>query len=317
MERKKILALLGVEAVICLVVALVQWMVPGVNTSLLAFPYGPLSQGLRWLSLSSWFGNLFALAIYLAISMVPMLLVVWFKNRRPLVSEDFLLPLLSLMLLRFLYLMINPGDLGNSLQPVHPDFLGLLLHSVTAAYLILRAVRKFRHSDASQLSTYTQGILFLSMAYLIFTSFGPFLQTTLAAVSSVRSGNSLPETELLPTFLMLALGYVVRILPNLLLIWLAWITLDLFHAMAADAYSAEVVRIAHCLAQASQQVLIVIVTTSLGFNLFQYLMADGLHRIDLNLLIPLDLVLFSLAALLFARFIRETRQLKAEHDLFI
>lgn len=317
MKQNMIVRLLGVETLICLITALLQWMVPGVHTSFLAFPYGPISQGLRWLSLNSPFGNLLALAIYLAISLVPLVLLIWFKTHRPLVWEDLLLPLLSIMLLRFLYLMINPGEMRTGFHLNYPDFLGLLLHSVTAAYLILRAVRKFRQGEPSQLGAWMQGILVLAMAYLIFISFGPFLQTTLSAATSIREGNTIQETELLPTYLMLALGYIIRILPNLLLIWVSFLSLDLFRAMAADAYSTEVVEIAHRLSQASQQVLVVIVSSSLGYNLLQYFFADTLRQIDLNLLIPFDLVIFSLAALLFARFIRETRQLKTEHDLFI
>lgn len=317
MKQNMIVRLLGVETLICLITALLQWMVPGVHTSFLAFPYGPISQGLRWLSLNSPFGNLLALAIYLAISLVPLVLLIWFKTHRPLVWEDLLLPLLSIMLLRFLYLMINPGEMRTGFHLNYPDFLGLLLHSVTAAYLILRAVRKFRQGEPSQLGAWMQGILVLAMAYLIFISFGPFLQTTLSAATSIREGNTIQETELLPTYLMLALGYIIRILPNLLLIWVSFLSLDLFRAMAADAYSTEVVEIAHRLSQASQQVLVVIVSSSLGYNLLQYFFADTLRQIDLNLLIPFDLVIFSLTALLFARFIRETRQLKTEHDLFI
>lgn len=317
MKQKSILWLLTLEALICLIFGALTRFLPGSGSSLLAFPYEQISTLLRLLSLSSGPGNVLAVTCYLLISASPILLLIGVRTHRELKAEDLLLPLLSIMLLRFLYLMINPGLLQDSLQRYQPDFLGLLLHSVITAYLILRVIRRFRQGDPIKLGNYMRGIILLLMGYMIFLAFGPRLSNFINSLESIQAGNTMPGLDLMPTYLMAGLGYLVSILPNLLLVWIAFLTLSLFDAMSVNAFSAEVVQVADRLSDISQLVLILIVSSSLGFNLIQLLFSDALHQIDMNLMIPLDLVFFSLVALLFARFIRETRELKEDHDLFI
>lgn len=317
MKQKSFLAVLAAESLICLIFVALSRFLPGFGSSFLAFPYEQISQALRMLSLSSGLGNALALAAYLVISASPLILLAWSRTRRQLAAEDLLLPLLSLLLFRFLYLLINPGLNRNSLLTAQPDFSGLILHSVLIAYLILRLVRRLQSEDLKKPGNYLKGFILLLMGYLVFAAFGPHVLNLLATMDSLQITNTMAGTDLLPTYLMIGLGYLVRILPLLLVVWIAFLTLDLLDAMSANAYSAEVVGTARRLSDASQQALILIVLSSLGFNLIQLLFADALLKIDLKLMIPLDLVLFSLGALLFARFIRDTRQLKEDHDLFI
>ena len=53
------------------------------------------------------------------------------------------------------------------------------------------------------------------------------------------------------------------------------------------------------------------------FNVLQVLFGAGLYRMDLVIHVPVLSILFVLAALLSARYIREAQKLKKEHDLII
>ena len=82
MRRRIFARLLLAEAVVCLAVWALQWNVGGGVASLMSFPFAPLGQGLRWLSLSGGAGNVLAILLYIILSLLPLGVLLLLKRRQ-------------------------------------------------------------------------------------------------------------------------------------------------------------------------------------------------------------------------------------------
>ena len=72
-------------------------------------PFELIGKGLRVLSLSSAIGNVIAIIIYAAISMIPAIYVIDLRKRGRKCKEDILLVAFTGLLFYSLYMFINPG----------------------------------------------------------------------------------------------------------------------------------------------------------------------------------------------------------------
>ena len=72
-------------------------------------PFELIGKGLRVLSLSSAIGNVIAIIIYAAISMIPAIYIIYQRKRGRTQKEDILLVAFTGLLFYSLYMFINPG----------------------------------------------------------------------------------------------------------------------------------------------------------------------------------------------------------------
>ena len=72
-------------------------------------PFELIGKGLRFLSLSSAIGNVIAIIIYAAISMIPAIYVINQRKRGRTHKEDILLVAFTGLLFYSMYMFINPG----------------------------------------------------------------------------------------------------------------------------------------------------------------------------------------------------------------
>ena len=72
-------------------------------------PFELIGKGLRFLSLSSAIGNVIAIIIYAAISMIPAIYIIYQRKRGRTQKEDILLVVFTGLLFYSLYMFINPG----------------------------------------------------------------------------------------------------------------------------------------------------------------------------------------------------------------
>lgn len=317
MKRTTLYRLLGAETILCLILFGLQFQFPDFVPSVFAFPFQQIAQLLRIVSLSGPAGNTLALGLYCAVSVLPLLVLIKIRTQRVLQAEDILLPILSLLFFRILYLMINPGLSQLSQQKPPADFFGILLYSVLSGYLILRSVRRLSQAQVPLLQQYTKGLLIISLSMLVFAAFGFCFSDLLYSIRSVRQGNTAPGLMLNTTYLFLIFGYLIRIVPFVFMIFIGIVGLDLLDAMTEDPYSVKVAEAAEKISRIAQRSVILTVSLSIGFNLLQTIMADSLYSVNWTLQLPFTLILLSLCMLLFAQFLQKTRQIKQEHDLFI
>ena len=195
MKRRTFLMLLGIEAVLCVVLSIMQASFSGMFTTAMAFPFEQLGIALRGLSLPGGIGNIAAIVIYTTVSLVPTAGYLILAKKRKLHSEDGLLILLSAVLFAVLYLMINPGVINTffgkaSELALSKAILGGIVYSVFCGYLILRVLHLCFGSGTEKLQKYMTILLRLLNALFVYVIFGACFSNLLDSITALRAGNT-------------------------------------------------------------------------------------------------------------------------------
>jgi hypothetical protein len=295
---------------------------PRIFTAITAFPFKQIGIVLRKLSLSGGIGNVLSIALYIVISLVPLFVLFIFKKRRGLYLEDSLLVVLSAVLFAVIYLMINPGMIGNCLgivtdQIIVKVLLGGVTYSVLFGYIILRILRFFFAADTNRLQKYLKALLCVLNILFVFLAFGVQFGNLLDSFKSLRIGNTGNESSLGMSYVFLVLQYIVNALPNVLNVLVVFAGLNLLNELASDRYSEATVDAATTVSRLCGLVLTVTVISNIGFNLLQLVFVKELRVVNGIVQIPLLSTAFMLATLLLSQYIRENKQLKDDNDMFI
>lgn len=329
MKRKVIHTLLGLEAALCLLVILARAillrgyaigeMLPRTFSTLMAFPFQQLGLGLRTLSLAGKNGNLLAIIIYTAFCLVPAVVLFLMRRRRRLYPEGALLAALSIVLFIVLYFAINPGLMPPSVAIMASStaLLGSVAYSVLSAYIVLRVLRSFFAARTSQkLQEYLSILLYILNALFVFMVFGAYFSNLVDSFAALRAANT-DGLGLGASYLFLFLQYVVNALPYALNILVVFAVLDLLQAQTADSYSAGAVMAAEKLSRLCGLTLVAGVVSNLAFNLLQLLFLKTLRVVNSVVQVPLFSIIFVLATLLLAQYIKESKQIKEDNSMFI
>ena len=290
-------------AAVCLV--LVLWG-GGDLLNILTFPFAPMADGLRALSLSGGAGNGLAWVLFLAITLWPLgwLAVRLLKKRAG--PEDCLLPLLCGTLLTAFYQMINPGELlsmfGNVAALGRP-LLAMAVWTTLCCYLTLRLLRGAVGCQPRQLARWIPGLTWAVAAILVGTLFGKDVP---ACVEGWRSGNDFSLITLL-----------AAAVPTVFAVRTTQAAGELLSALTHGRYSGQAVEAAERLSEACKTALAVTAVTQLFYNLLQVLGASAIGNVNVRLSLPVLELAFLLAVLLLSRLLAHGRQLQEDNDLFI
>lgn len=288
-------------------------------SSVIAFPFEQIGWVLRWLSLSGNVGNVFAWILYTAFCLIPMAVFLWLWKRQTdwheSGHENWLLPLLSVVLFAVMYWMINPGTLGELYSTAGGKaVLGCVVYAVLAAYLVLCVIRAVRRADTEQLQKYMQ--LMLSILGLVFA-------VIIAGVCPARyygESRALHEANTYVSALnecFLLIRFLAYTFPFAMDSFLVDTARKVLKIQGEKPYSEEAALAADRLARQCVRYLSVTVLLNLGVNLLQLLFIKQLNFVNFTLEIPLFSIGLALAALLFARYVRQTKALKDENELYI
>lgn len=322
MKRGIFWILLGIEALCCVVLNVMQTSFSGAFTVAMAFPFEQLGILLRTLSLPGGIGNITAIVIYTAVSLIPVAGFLIFAKKRKLYLEDGLLILMSAALFVVLYHMINPGVINPLFGKaagfaVNKAILGGTVYSVLCGYLVLRVLRLSFGSGVEKLQKYMTVLLWLLNALFVYVIFGICFSGYLNSITALRTGNTGNEHLLSASYVFLVLQFAVDALPYVLNVLVVFSVLRLLGEMRSNRYSNESVEAARKLSRLCGLALAVIVLTNIAFNLLQLLFARMLMVINSSVQIPILSIVFVLAVLLLAQFIAENKQLKDDNDMFI
>lgn len=320
--KRKLLFILALEAIACLALYLARTSWPELVTSVLAFPFEQIGYGLRSLSLSGAVGNGFAVALYVILSLLPAAACLALLRRRHFQLEDALLPLASVVLFIVLYCMINPSVLGAyfgrpEAQPLAKAIMGGSVYAVLAGYLLLRVRRHLFAADLKKMRTYLSALLVILSVVLVYLVFGAGFGGLLDDFAALYAGNTQATSARSLSAVFLVLGWLADSLPYLLDIMIIFAALALLRALVDDRYADAALAAASRLAHLCGVSLVATILTNVGFNLLNLLFIKRLLVVDHVVQIPLFSILFTLAALLLAQFIRENKRLKDDNDLFI
>lgn len=322
MARKKLYLLWAAAGAAGLTLAILGRDSAALLTGALGFPFAPLGQLLRRMSLSGGVGNAAAVAVYVLISLLPAAWLLARLIKRRAKAEDVLLAVLCGLLFALVYGAVNPGLLPRWLGPaagggIGVAFLGSAFWSVLAAYLALRALRSCLGADADRLARYGRWVLAVLGAAAVLGAFGVSPAGFLADTAALQAGNTGNESALGLTYAYLALRYAASAAAYLLDLWAVSAGLTLLDAWTQDRYGEAAVTAADGLVRRCAVTLGATAVMGVVLQLGQLLMARRLYTLSARLTVPLTPLALLLAALMAARYLREGKQLKDDNDLFI
>lgn len=325
MKRRGMTLILTVEAAACVVFCFLRTSFFGGFTSLAAFPFEQAGYVLRQMSLSGTAGNAAAIVLYLTLGLLPCLAWLLLKKQGRLLAVDHLLPALSVLLLAVIYYMVNPGLIVFAVPGTGKWLLGCTFYSALSGYLVIRVLAVCRRARPETLESVLQGLLgFLKMVfvYLIFGQNLDRLLNSLRDMGNVSGGlyadgAAQGAQSVGLTCLFFGLGYLVDVLPYAFDLGIVFLAGRLLAALKADRWGDAAAELADRLAGFCAKALGITAGADVMFNVLQVLFGAGLYRMDLVIHVPVLSILFVLAALLSARYIREAQKLKKEHDLII
>ncbi len=299
---------------VCLLYLVLDINVPELFSSAAAFPFEQIGALLRWMSLSGRAGNAFAWVLYAGLCLSPFGLLWWLRRQNRLTGEAWLLPALSAVLFAVMYWMVNPGLLGDLFSTdVGKAVLGMAVWSVIVTYLILCILRAIRGANMISLQRYMHTMLMaldILFTVMVVGVCGGQLIRDLSGEAAVAALPGLGKVYLLFRYIATAGPYLVDIR-------IIHLVMPLLRCLGEDIYSEETVSAADKLASYSIYGLSAIVLVNLGLNLFQLLFLKRLYVVNISVEIPILPIGIALAGLLFARYIRQTKAIKDENELYI
>lgn len=282
--------------------------------SLLAMPFAATGESLRALSLASPQGNLTAIVLYSAICLSPLLL--WLKWKRE--KADILLPLLSALLFYVLYLQINPGLMPSALPD---DTVSILyaggVYSVLLAWGVLRILGKSRSLPSGQFYAILRGFLFLLSGMLLVSGFGQGLGAFREEIRQIQSGNSIPGTNLLPTYLICFFRFAAGAMETSLDVWMILLLNQLLIEIERDPYSRDCCIISQNLEASCRRVVILLCCVVLVLNLGQIALVNSLYNLHVTVYFPLFSLILAYSASALSKLLTQGNAIKADNDLFV
>lgn len=314
MKRKKLIIILVCEVALLFILVLLTNRFPGSFSSMLAFPFEQIAIGLKSLSQTGRVGNGLAMALWIGISLLPLIPAFHYKQNKAAIKERITLFSLSCVLLLALYGMINPHVFCSFFPEAKSEYLavvkavmGVSVWSVIVLYVVLRLIRMFRSGDKVSLLSYMQ--LLLHILCLLFTavtviSFGSGLTTSIEA-----------SQKALDNLIDLLRRAAVSV-PYVLDIAIVMSTLNLFDIVMTDNQNG-IVNAAERLSKICCIALGITTALTAFMNILQFFLMRWLSNVATTVNIPIGSIVFVGIVLLLSRLLVENKRLHDDNSLFI
>lgn len=297
------------------VLAFALSFVPGVGGGffgLLSLPFTAVGWCLRKLSLSGAVGNGVAIALYVLLCAVP--LVLWRRSRRR--REDWLLVLLSGVLALVLYYMVNPNLRHSMMQNAVGD--AVYAASVWST-LVTWGVLKLLYSDEWGLDRNIYRVLriflLLCAASCLVECFGT---GTARLVSHLKLNPAVwPGYHRELTMAFLALGYLAAAVEYGFAALVLYRGAGLLTELERDPFAEGCVKAANSVSGTCRTGLSVICLMCLTLNVAQILMTPLLQNISVAVTVPVAGLAVCFAMLAVTKLLVRGKELKDDNDLFV
>lgn len=307
MKRDNFFVLLLAEAAVLIALLFLPSVFPKADT-ILTFPFEQIAAGLTALAGMGKLGAGLAMALWLGLSLAPMIPAVSKTSGRT-GAERGVLVLLSAAVLLGIYGMISPRSFlipNIPMLTAARSVLGVTAWSVIALYAVVRLVGLFRAGDMPKLLGYIKTMLhiaaMLCVAVLVLDCLDDAVSTLKIAENSLDG-------------LFAVLRFCVDALPYALDIAVIASAIELLCAVRDN--DKELAPLTGKLTKLCCTALTVPMGCTAAFNLLQSLFMSGLLTVNISANIPVASIIFTLLVLLTARLVEENRRLREDNDLFI
>lgn len=285
-------------------------------------PFELIGKGLRFLSLSSAIGNVIAIIIYAAISMIPTIYVVYQRKTGTNRKEDILLIAFTGLLFYSLYMFINPGLMYQRMPEISSMdqtsliamkiIYAFIIYSVVIMWLIMRAIRFL--GDDSQKNWKSR--LYFGMKALIvaLASYYTILITYAKTFELLhKGGNKLQNIS--------SAQCVKSVLQLLPIVFTVLLFINIIHVVKAieDHKEEKQMMTVARLASVAKVTAVVTVISDFILNFYQFLLGATLQNVNVTFApdVSMEPLIIAFGALIFYEYFKRTKQLKEENDQFI
>ncbi len=338
---KKIKILLLFEGILSICFAIFMFYVAKLQSplELLYMPFDWIGNALRWLSLSSFIGNVIALICYIVLSISPFIYLIIVKRRSGFQKIDMLLPVISIYLFLILYEFVNQGLMLNHVPQMLTDLsalpaikliLAIIFYSLFLGYLILRTLGNLaKDSNEDRRQYLCQGLqkilLALSALYTFYIGYFAGYQM-LSDINNyaVKASSTLPffspislsNNTVIDQF-MVILTYLLRCLPIIFSVLILINGVALLKVMISCHLKEEEFIAAAQLSNVSKKAVYVTVFSNLLLNVTQLILSKHLSDTSFKLEIILSPVIIAFAATILSGYFRESKELKEDNEMII
>lgn len=312
MKHKKYLFFLACEAALLFVINILSQRVDTPITSILAFPFEQIANGLMLLASAGKFGNGFAMALLACISAIPTVISLTGKKKSTL--GCIALNVTSVVILVALCGMMNPYRFFPSILmgvgefvPVSIGVFGVTIWSCIVACVVLHLLSLFRSGKTESLRRYF--VIAILAIGALFTGFC-FSTPVSSLIGSINDAQYSMDTVLA------VLRFVTSVIPNVLNVWICITAVDLIHTIEQD-HSEGIKASAEKVVNRCYLSLGATVSLTAILNILQVAFMKYLSNIHTHVDIPVVSIVFALMILLVSRLLVENRNLRDDNDLFI
>lgn len=319
MKKKPFFSILGGVVVLTVAVYLLAGPYPSVVPAVLGFPFRQLAALIRMPSGHGKLSAGIAIAILSAVSAIPALFALRYKNERATVPERVVLFLLTPIVFAVLYRLAGRSSVFSG-SPVFwgtreisfsfDSLFGIItVWTVLLLYVTLRLIRKIRSGEKELLLRCFRGLLLVCAVLLTLYATASVLHVTADfAQSENTSGSGLWM------FIVRLLSYA----PDLLNIAVIFLVLRYFDAQAAGEGLPQAGR---RLSRVCCLSLIVTVAVTAFGNIVKYVLCYYLDTIPAEVTFSFDFPFYELAfvfaVLLYVHLAAENKELRDDNNLFI
>lgn len=314
MKRKSLVILLGCESVLLTILAILTNFFPTVFSSMLAFPFEQIAGGLGFLSQIGNIGNGLAMALWIGISLIPIMLALKTGRNKETAKERIVLFLLAAVIMLTMYGMVNPRLFCPTVSGAQKEFipfikaaLGVTVWSFIVLYIILRLLRMFTAGNTNKLMQYLKVMLYILCSFFTAIIFATCVSELITYLKEAQ--DTLTVVLSVIKFLILSVPYAFDVV----------ITISAIVLLDA-ALSKEQTGIVESAAKLSQVCCIALGITAAStaaFNVVQIVLMRYLPNAAINVDAPVISIAFSLVVLLASRLLVENKRLRDDNDLFI
>ncbi|PKK98136.1 MAG: hypothetical protein CVV57_08750 [Tenericutes bacterium HGW-Tenericutes-2] len=281
-------------------------------------PFQLLGDSIRKLSLLGGMGNIFAIFLYLAISLIPILILIYIIKRKKIVKIDYIFtPLLSLLLFFIMYYMINPNLLIELLPPV------LALQVIEGN---LTALRIFRVGLVFTLDIFLIIYLFVRFYVCQKTSIYKLIQIILymIAFSTVFNTFYIQLSNLLRNFsinpydnFQSIMNFSFQLVSTFIIVYLIGHFQKLVRYLESNEIDSQLIDLSIKISNFAVVSVIVILLNLLINNVYNMVFSKQMQDIKFILSIPMLELMIVMVMLLITEYIKRTYIIHEENALTI
>ena len=248
-----------------------------------------------------------------------MCFALWLIRRKDGLLGNCLLIVASLLMLRVMWLMVNPGQM----IPVLCNETGMAIHagavySVLITWGLLKLLRSADHTVQERIYDALRIFLIICAVQFAMEGIGFGFGAYREKMNSITGGNTaLRDSQLMPTILFLTLEYCLCMLEHLMIAWILMLGVKLIERLEEDPYSADCQKMAQVIFSWCRKAIPIVAVSNMILNVGQVLLAPILVNVSMELRIPVLSLAVTFGIMALTRLLAQGKAIKDDNDLFI